>query len=313
MAAAAAAFTFADEPVADVKVADFTGNAAVTWGVDLDTQKTGFKNEGEATLKVNIANKGSKSTTGEGVWAEIGVEATSNIGLKSTATATGGEGAGFVHDGDNLGKVKVSAAKLHFGDVYVGITSGDTVVGEFNSPNAVNSSKLGVSNTYDDSDSNATNDPDGHTHGIVAGYGNNLFDIAVDFRSHQIGTAATGFNYYTNDYGVAGEATLKFVPGLEIKAGADYQIRYNDAESNKLGVGASEKYTLALGDKFKLIEGVGFNMGKVVTNSDNPLSAGTKCPTLLNAPRNTVGAITFVAAPPATSATLNLPRGLSSS
>ena len=257
MAAAAAALSFADEPVADLKVTELSGNASVTWGVDLDTGKTGFKNEGESTFKVNIANKGSKSVSGEGVYAEIGVEATQNVGFKSHSATTDESGVG-TWDGDNGGKVKVSAAKLHFGPVYLGITTGDTVLGEFNGANAVNSSKLGVSNTYDDAE--------GHKQGIVAGFSNDMFAIDVDFRSHPIGA-----NYYTNDYGVAGEATLKFIPGLEIKAGADYQIRYNDAESNKLGVGASEKYTLALGDKFKLIEGVGFNMGKVVTNSDAPV------------------------------------------
>ena len=256
MAAAAAAFTFADEPVADVKVAEFSGNASVTWGVDLDTQKTGFKNDWGSKLKVNITNEGTKKTEGEGIWAELEIKG------KSLYAESEKGAAQSLKDGT----VSVEKALLHFGDAYLGIKEGDTVVGEFNSPNAVNSSKLGVSNTYDDADNNAANNPDGHTHGIVAGYGNSLFDIAVDFRSHPIAG-----NYYTNDYGVAGEATLKFVPGLEIKAGADYQIRYNDAESNKLGVGASEKYTLALGDKFKLVEGVGFNMGKVVTNSDNPL------------------------------------------
>ena len=243
MAAAAAALSFADEPVADLKVAEFSGNAAVTWGVDLDTGKTGFKNEESAKLKVNITNEGTKKTEGEGIWAELEIKGKSLYAEN-----------GAIKDGT----ASVENAKLHFGPVYLGIRTGDTVLGEFNGANAVNSSKLGVSNTYDDTD--------GHKQGIVAGFSNDMFAIDVDFRSHPIAS-----NYYTNDYGVAGEATLKFIPGLEIKAGADYQIRYNDAESNKLGVGASEKYTLALGDKFKLIEGVGFNMGKVVTNSDAPV------------------------------------------
>ncbi len=273
MAAAAAALSFADEPVADVKVAEFSGNAAVTWGVDLDTQKTGFKNEESATLKVNISNEGTKKTEGEGIWAEIEIKGKQlyvKNGGADTGNLKGKVGNDYTNDAgawkwtsdnasfDGSGGASVEKAQLHFGPVYVGIKSGDTVLGEFNGANAVNSSKLGVSNTYDDAE--------GHKQGIVAGFSNDLFAIDVDFRSHPISG-----NYYTNDYGVAGEATLKFIPGLEIKAGADYQIRYNDADSNKLGVGASEKYTLALGDKFKLIEGVGFNMGKVVTNSATPI------------------------------------------
>ena len=35
---------FAAEPVADVNIAEFKGEASVQWGVDLDTMKTGFKN-----------------------------------------------------------------------------------------------------------------------------------------------------------------------------------------------------------------------------------------------------------------------------
>ncbi len=247
MAAAAAAISFAAEPAVNQSVS-LSGDASVTWGVDLDTGKTGFKNEANATLEVVFTGEGTKETTGEGIWAEIQAKGTA-LSVKDTLTTT---------PTLTNGAASIEKAKLHFGPVYLGITTGDTVLGEFNGANAVNSSKLGVSNTYDDAE--------GHKQGIVAGFSNDMFAIDVDFRSHPIGG-----NYYTNDYGVAGEATLKFIPGLEIKAGADYQIRYNDAESNKLGVGASEKYTLALGDKFKLIEGVGFNMGKVVTNSDAPV------------------------------------------
>ena len=52
---AAMAFgAFADEPVADVNVAEFSGNAAVTWGVDLDSGTTGFQNSTEVNLKLNL-------------------------------------------------------------------------------------------------------------------------------------------------------------------------------------------------------------------------------------------------------------------
>ena len=176
MAAAAAALSFADEPVADLKVAELSGNASVTWGVDLDTGKTGFRNEGESTFKVNIANKGSKSVSGEGVYAEIGVEATQNVGFKSHSATTDESGVG-TWDGDNGGKVKVSAAKLHFGPVYLGITTGDTVLGEFGPQNAVFSSNLKIDNVAGTK----------REQGIVAGYTSNLFDIAFDFRSNKDG------------------------------------------------------------------------------------------------------------------------------
>ena len=254
MAAAAAAISFADEPVADLKVTELSGNASVTWGVDLDTGKTGFKNEGESTFKVNIANKGSKSVSGEGVYAEIGVEATQNVGFKSHSATTDESGVG-TWDGDNGGKVKVSAAQLHFGPVYVGIKSGDTVLGEFGPQNAVFSSNLKIDNVAGTK----------REQGIVAGYTSDLFDIAFDFRSNK-----DGDNYYTNDYGLAGEATLKFVPGLEIKAGADYQIGVDGkTDKNSLGIGASAKYSLALGEKFKLTPSVGYTMAYKDDNDAN--------------------------------------------
>ena len=62
---------FAEEPVADVKIAEFSGNAAVQWGVDLDSGTTGFKNSYEVNLKLNLLNNGTKSTTGDGVWGEL--------------------------------------------------------------------------------------------------------------------------------------------------------------------------------------------------------------------------------------------------
>ena len=230
MAAAAAALSFAAEPEADLKIAEFSGNASVTWGVDLDTGKTGFKNDDSAKLKVNFTNEGTKKTEGEGIWAELEIKGKSLYAEN-----------GAIKDGT----ASVENAKLHFGPVYLGIRKGDTQVGDFKIPNAVTSSTMGSPKV-------AGTD---HTQGVVLGYSSDLFGIEADFRSLNAGT-----NYYTNDYGAAAEATLKFVPGLEIKAGADYQFN-----AKALGVAASEKYTLALGEKFKLIEGVGFAMSKIDT------------------------------------------------
>ena len=240
MAAAAAALSFADEPVADLKVAEFSGNAAVTWGVDLDTGKTGFKNEESAKLKVNITNEGTKKTEGEGIWAELEIKGKSLYAEN-----------GAIKDGT----ASVENAKLHFGPVYLGIRTGDTVLGEFGPQNAVFSSNLKIDNVAGTK----------REQGIVAGYTSDLFDIAFDFRSNK-----DGDNYYTNDYGLAGEATLKFVPGLEIKAGADYQIGVDGkADKNSLGIGASAKYSLALGEKFKLTPSVGYTMAYKDDNDAN--------------------------------------------
>ncbi|MBQ4237009.1 MAG: autotransporter, partial [Treponema sp.] len=170
-----AASAMADEPVADLNVAEVSGNATVTWGADLDNSfASGFKNEGEATLKVNFANKGSKSTEGDGVWGELGVEVTQNVGFKSHTGSTDESGIGY-WDGDNGGKIKVSAAKLHFGPVYVGITKGDTQVGDYKVTNAIMSADNG-----DNAIQIGGVGPADVSQGIVAGYGDDNFGIDVD-------------------------------------------------------------------------------------------------------------------------------------
>ena len=52
---------FAAEPVANVNVAEFSGEASVQWGVDLDAKETGFKNDAKVTLKLNLIDGGDKS------------------------------------------------------------------------------------------------------------------------------------------------------------------------------------------------------------------------------------------------------------
>ena len=132
---------FAD-PEADFNLAEVSGNAAVTWGVDLDEGTTGFKNSTDATVKLNLVNSGTKSTEGEGIWAELGVKYDGSLQVVSN-----GDG-----DPDPVftgGTASIDAAKLHFYNFYVGIKSGDTLVGEFKVPNAVYSSQIGVANVVD--------------------------------------------------------------------------------------------------------------------------------------------------------------------
>lgn len=174
---AAMAFgAFADEPVADVNVAEFSGNAAVTWGVDLDSGTTGFQNSTDVTLKLNLLNGGSKSTTGDGVWGELVIKTDGdtfvgwNNTTKDDAANKGMKGA------LNLG-VKVDTAKIHFGPAYVGITSDDTQTGKLKMDGAIRSA---------DSD-NATTlpavGPKDYSQGIVAGYDSDMFKLDLDLRS----------------------------------------------------------------------------------------------------------------------------------
>ncbi len=278
---------FAD-PEADFNLAEVSGNAAVTWGVDLDEGTTGFKNSTDATVKLNLVNSGTKSTEGEGIWAELGVKYDGSLQVKSNTDP--------VFDG---GVASIDAAKLHFYNFYVGIKSGDTTVGEFKVPNAVYSSQTGVDNVVDPS----------HDQGIVLGYGDNKnMSFDFDFRSNKVesaatdgywtgadgetyatleeltkagttvetavgtngwtaGTAAGTDNYYTNDYGLAAEFKLldsnEFLPGLFATVGGSFQIN-----SKVFGLGASAGYKLALNETYYVKPTVGFTMSKADVSAE---------------------------------------------
>ena len=165
---------FAAEPVADVNVAEFKGDASVQWGVDLDTMKTGFKNSASVTLKLNLLNEGSKSTTGDGVWGELVIKTDGDTFAKATNTSSLGAGLGSVPM-----TVVVDKAQINFGPAYVGITSGDTEVGKLKMDAAVKSA---------DSDKNAMAiggvGPKDFTQGITLGFDHDMFNVAADVRSY---------------------------------------------------------------------------------------------------------------------------------
>ena len=192
---------FADEPVANVNVSEFSGEASVTWGVDLDTERTGFKNDAKVTMKLNLIDGGDKSSTGEGVWGEIKIKTDGD-------TFTKKEGNDVEFGALKIpAKIKVDTAKLHFGDnAYIGIMSGDTQVGEYKLDTAVAAEKTKNSSEgaflateFKGDDLDDLDDPTAgdilkmlnsvsfsgtaYQNGIVAGYGNDMFALDVDFRS----------------------------------------------------------------------------------------------------------------------------------
>ena len=175
---------FAAEPVADVNVAEFSGNASVQWGINLDTMKTGFKNAYEVNLKLNLLNNGSKSTTGDGIWGELVIKTDSDNFLQwenGDSSLMVGDAAFPANKGmtSNLNvNAYVDTAKLHFGPAYVGITRGNTQTGELKMDAAIRSS--------DDNQAKWLSDvgPDDYSQGIVAGFEHEYFNVAVDLRSH---------------------------------------------------------------------------------------------------------------------------------
>jgi len=116
-AVAMASAMFAGEPAINTAVTEFTGSASVTWGINLDTEKTGFDNSSSASLKVNFVDGGDKATADDSaVWGEIKIK---TDGMKAENGALGNAAAA------------VDYAKLHIGPAWVQITGAGTKVGGF--------------------------------------------------------------------------------------------------------------------------------------------------------------------------------------
>jgi len=215
-AALVGGLAFADVPAANLSVTTFDGNASVEWGVDLDAGKTGFKNAEEAHLKVRLFDAGDKTTEGSDVWAE----------LKIKVDADESE------DAVSVKAASVDVAKIHIGDFYVGVRSGDTVVGSYSLDTAIRAEQTAVGDKG----------PADFTQGIVVGYGNSDFGIDVDFRSLD----KDKYGQYTNSYAIAAEAQLKdsnsFVEGLAVKAGVAYNLGNKYYTDSKAETAAAEKF-----------------------------------------------------------------------
>ena len=258
---------FADEPVANVNVSEFKGEASVTWGVDLDESRTGFKNDAKVTLKLNLIDGGDKSSTGEGVWGEIKIKTDGD-------TFTKAEGNDVKIGALEIpAKIKVDTAKLHFGEnAYIGITSGDTQVGEYKLDTAVAAEKTTNGNKgavvcLPISDKNAKEINTKYTDGIVAGYGNDLFSVDVDFRSlywfdlneqEDDGTKIWYGQQYSNAYSFAIDGALKAVDNLTLKGGysKDFANKWDEVVTDAFYVASD--YKLGLNDTFYLKPQVGY-------------------------------------------------------
>ena len=248
---------FAAEPVANVNVSEFSGNASVTWGVDLDSGKTGFKNATEATLKLNLLDGGNASTKGEGVWGEIKIKTDGDTFLKFDESGMNAPSTDIElkeEDGEITGvesvtinskanlfalKLKVDKALLHFGDnAYVGIKSGDTRVGSYKLDTAIAAEQTKNGDQGDSS----------YTDGITAGYANDLFSVDVDFRS---------VPQYTNQYAFAIDGSLKAVDNLTLKAGYAKDFA-RSSDENITDAYAAADYKLGLNDTFYIKPQVGY-------------------------------------------------------
>ena len=230
-AVAMATSMFAADPAFAPSLAEYSGNQSVTWGIDLDNDnKTGFKNDGSATLKFNLFTAGDKTTSGDSdIWAELKI--------KNDAKDTTGAMV--------LPGASVDTAKFHIYNMYVGIKSGDTQTGALKFTRAIKSGDNDKGKLLSDVG------PADYTQGIVAGYDDSNFGVAVDFRSSKAAQ-------YTNDYALAAEATLKdsneFLSGLEVKGGYSYEF----ADKPLMGYSGSVAYKATISGDYYVKPAFGY-------------------------------------------------------
>jgi hypothetical protein len=239
-----AGLAFADGPTANVSVTDFTGNAQVQWGVDLDAGATGFKNSEYMKFVINLFDAGTKTTSSDNdVWAELVMKAgntkswTHRLYQYDKNTDFDADGNAKAIEGSEL-SFDIDTAKIHFGDFFVGIQNGDTVTGEYK----VDSAVRGYDHWKGQGKWLNNVGPADYKQGIVAGYGNNNLGGDIDFRSHPDGT-----NQYTSDYAVAAELKLKdsneWVEGLFVDLGGSINISNSKFAAKETAMTNAEFYT----------------------------------------------------------------------
>jgi hypothetical protein len=263
---------FADAPVANLDVAEFTGSATVTWGVDLDTEKTGFKNETDASFKVNIADGGEAATSSDNaVWGEIVVK-TDGLSIEQ----------GKIENGT----ASIDKAVLHLGPAYLGILADNTKIGAFDAPEAVRQQ-------HSVGDVGPNRVP-----GVVLGADFGVVSVDVDFRNAGFNLDDDG-NIVANDpdadladqtfdgpdgqyfdhYAIRAKVGINVVENLDLNVGFAYAFDEEDSYSvvagdiSQKGFGANVAYKLAIGDEFYLKPGVGYT-NKLVTDDKGQLAFG---------------------------------------
>lgn len=252
----AAGVTLVAEPSANLNIADFTGNADVKWGVDLDAGRTGFLNSEYLKFKINLFDGGSKTTSQEGdVWAELIMSAGNTkdwthhlFSVETTNTFNNTEDSqnGIVTnptDGAGRGmSFAIDAAKIHFGDMYVSILAGDTVTGEYEFDGAVRGKGY-----WKGQGKWLTNvGPSGYSQGLEAGYANSNLGAALDFRSY-----GKNKNQYSDAYAVAAEVKLKdsneWLSGLFADIGGSVNISnyvYDNIKGKAIATMVTQDYVV---------------------------------------------------------------------
>ncbi len=236
-----AGFAFADAPAINVSEYSFSGKASLEWIADLDKETTGMKNHDEASFALKFIKKGDKSSTGDGVWGEIKIEAgdaeAKNGGNVTVPTAS------------------VKTATIHFldDDFYLdmsilkpglGIGGGNIISATNDGYSAFPAASVTVTDFQ----------------GFKLTFGlKDVIDFGLVFVDNGQKIAKE------KKFGFVFDATLKAVEGLGLNVAAGY-----GTEKEKFVASAKVDYKLAIGDMY-LKPAVGFALDEAEAKN---LSAG---------------------------------------
>jgi hypothetical protein len=252
------ALAFAAEPTVALTTAEFTGDASVTLGLDIDSQTMAFSNEANADLKIQFASAGDKSTAGDNIWGQLKIKTDGDpIALKIKAVKLSDyTGATWVAGDPFIGfKVIVDVAQLNFGTIaYLGIKQDHTYLDYTRKPEgaagfylvdttkyygqvlSTNTLLVPDNSVVSPSDLDA---PYGVVLGITpAGIGNFTLDVRSVNAWSGNGPVAVGF-------GLRGKADITAVANLTAQFGVATHL--DATTDNDIGFGGKLAYKVALG------------------------------------------------------------------
>lgn len=220
---------FAAEPVANLGLKEFKGDASLSWSYDFDDGKFGMKNDANASIAFTLFDAGDKVTEGEGIWGELKIKTGDAVdfpGLKVTAD-TDDDGNAIYPVASTFG-ASVDVAKIHFGNIVaVSILKPNLAIGDIGVAAATGANVAKVTKE-DAAPENA------------AGFTVEVTTDPVDFN------LAVADNGVANNkkYGFKADASLKAYENLTLKAAANYKDAF--AVAGEIG------YKFAINDTFSV-------------------------------------------------------------
>ena len=234
----------------DGATVSISGDATTTFGIDLDTQATGFTNTLNAKLRLNFGLAGD--TTGSGmedgaIYGEVKID---EIEIRTAETNNANDTATTLEMDIDLEYAKIMGPTW-----WVSVKGADAGI---DYENATQNGILGVAAAWDGQMDNAGN--------AVASSGG--FEAGLDLGVASIELSAFSMTDWTdttaddNAYGVKAEVILSAVENLTVKAavntgfGADAATTLND----NLGIGALLSYAIGVNDDVTITPEVGLDI-----------------------------------------------------